>query len=636
MKKYFILLFTVLSLLLTTSCLKKYLDKAPESGLTEDIVFTKYSNFKLFFDAVYDGRKMYNGSYATTWNYKTTLPLYMDTWDQKYCINSTTDLHDQGRYMEGQAWKSNNMSETIVAKLAYDGARRPILGACFDDIRICNISLRNASRMQDASEDVKNDFMGQAYFMRAWFHFSLFRFWGPMPYLNYVMGPFDSTWDLARLPKHEYLMKIVNDIDSAYYFFNLCNMIRRDPMPGVSGSLNYATYEMYRPNGMAAKAFKSKVLLYAASPLNNANGVSEWQAAAAAALDAINVAESHGVVLLPLKDIVSGNDRHLNYFDKDVCAESIWTWTYGSQTWNWGGGSGAVASLFCGAMMAHASSSGIDPSQNTVDKYETKWGEPLNTQADRDAATLAGHYMEQQPFVNRDPRFYTDIIYNGSPCQGWGGGTQGPANTAPIFINGTTPSDLLVTTWNGRTFTGYLVRKIWANNSTKNQGITTIWADPLFRLSELYLNYAEAVNEGYNPLGTAPGSSMTAIDAINVIRTKSGMPNVLPVYTGSTDAFRPRIKNERTIELCFEGQHYYDDIRRWMDLPTVMAGPIIGIIPQKTTVSPTYPDGFIYTRGPIENNQGIRQPSYSPGMYYLPFLNADVLKMKNFKPNPAW
>jgi hypothetical protein len=73
-----------------------------------------------------------------------------------------------------------------------------------------------------------------------------------------------------------------------------------------------------------------------------------------------------------------------------------------------------------------------------------------------------------------------------------------------------------------------------------------------------------------------------------------------------------------------------------MDLPTVMAGPIIGIIPQKTTVSPTYPDGFIYTRGPIENNQGIRQPSYSPGMYYLPFLNADVLKMKNFKPNPAW
>jgi hypothetical protein len=286
--------------------------------------------------------------------------------------------------------------------------------------------------------------------------------------------------------------------------------------------------------------------------------------------------------------------------------------------------------------MNHASSSGIDPSQNTVDKYETKWGDPLTTQAERDAATALGHYNEQQPFINRDPRLYTDIIYNGSPCQGWGGATQGPVNTAPIFMNGTTPSDLLVTTWNGRTFTGYLQRKLWANNSTKNQGVSTQWVEPIFRLSELYLNYAEAVNEGYGPTGTAPGSSMTAINAINVIRAKSGQANVQAAFTGSADLFRPRIKNERTIELIFEGQHYYDDVRRWMDLPTVMAGPIWGIIPQKTTVSATYPDGFIYTRAPIENNQGIRQPSYKPGMYYLPFLNADILKMKNFTPNPAW
>ncbi len=630
MKKYFILLFTGLSLLLTTSCLKKYLDKAPESGLTEDIVFTKYANFKLFFDACYGGQKYYNNGWRDTWNYKSTIPLYIDTWDQKYCINSTTDMCDQGRYMEGQAWKSNNMSETIVSKLSYDGSRRPILGACFDDIRICNIAIRNIGRMQDADDDTKNDFRGQAYFLRAWYHFCLFRFWGPMPYLDYVMGPFDASWDLARMPKYDYCMRIVQDIDSAYYFFNLCDKIRRDPLPGQSGSLNWSTYEMYRPNGMAAKAFKSKVLLYAASPLNNKNGVPDWQAAAAAALDAINVAEANGVVLLPLTDPVGGNDRHLNYFGKDVCAESIWTWTYGTQTWNWGSGANACATLFCGAFMAHASSSGIDPSQNHVDKYETIWGEPLTTQAERDAATAAGHYIEQNPFINRDPRLSTDVIYNQSPCQGW------TNNKAQIWMNGTTPSELLVTTWNGRTFTGYLQRKYWPNNSTKNQNSSSIYAEPIFRLSELYLNYAEAVNEGYGPTGTAPGSTMTAIDAINIIRTKSGMPNVLSIYTGSADAFRPRIKNERTIELCLEGEHYYDDIRRWMDLPTVMSGTIMGIIPQVTTVSPTYPTGYIYNRAPIENNQGIRQPSYSPGMYYLPFLNADVLKMKNFKPNPAW
>jgi hypothetical protein len=628
MKRYFILLLiTGMSLILTTSCLKEYLDKAPESGLTEDIVFTKYANFRLFFDAIYNGRKYYNNGWRDTWNYSTCTPLYMDLWDQKYCINSTTDACDQGRYMEGQAWKSGNMSETIVSKLCYDGSRRPVLGACFDDIRICNIAMRNVDRIQDANEDTKNDFRGQAYFFRAFFHFTLFRLWGTMPYLDYVMGPFDETWDLARLPKNDYLMRIAMDLDSAYYFFNLCNKIRRDPGTGVSGSLDYAQYEMHRPNGMAAKAFKSKVLLYAASPLNNKNGVTEWQNAAIAAWDAIQVAESKGVVLLPLSDPVSGNDRHLNFYGKDVCEESIWTRTMGTQTWNWGGGSGAVATMWGGAFMAHASASGINPTQNWVDKYESKNGWPLNTAADRAAAVAAGEYKEQDPFANRDPRLATDIIYNQGPCQGW------TNNKAQIWYDGTTPSELLVTTWNGRSYTGYALRKYWANNSTKNQNSSSIYSDPLFRLSELYLNYAEAVNEAYGPMGTAPGASLTAVAAINIIRTKSGMPNVLPQFTGSADAFRPRIKNERNIELSFEGQHYYDDIRRWKELETAMSSKLIAIIPQKTTDLVNYPTGFKYERTELPAD---RQPAWEEGMYYLPFLNADALKMKNFVANPVW
>ena len=290
MKKYIILLLiTGTSLVLPTSCLKEYLDKAPESGLTEDIVFTKLQNFRMFFDAVYGGRKYYNNGWRDTWNYRTCTPLYMDFWDQKYCINSTTDMCDQGRYMEGQAWKSGNMSETIVSKLCYDGQRRPVLGACFDDIRICNITLDNVHRVEDASDDVKNDFRGQAHFLRAFYHWTLFRLWGPMPYLNYVMGPYDETWDLARLPKNDYLQMIAKDLDSAYHYFELCDKVRRSPMPPVSGYLDYAAYELHRPNGMACKALKSKVLLYAASPLNNKNGAADWQTAAAAALGSNHV-----------------------------------------------------------------------------------------------------------------------------------------------------------------------------------------------------------------------------------------------------------------------------------------------------------------------------------------------------------
>lgn len=619
MKKYFIILiaFTGLSLTSCEKFLENYLDKAPESGLTEDVVYTKYANFKAFFDAVYDGRKYYNGDWRTTWNYKTCLPLFMDTWDQKYCINSTTDACDQGRYMEGQAWKSGNMSETIVSKLCYDGSRRPVLGACFDDIRICNLALKNVDRIQDATQETKDDFRAQAYFFRAFFHFTLFRLWGPMPYLDYVMGPYDKTWDLARMEKNEYLKRISADLDTAYIYFQQCGMVRRNPL----GSLNYSTYEMHRPNGMAAKAFKSKVLLYAASPLNNANGQKDWEDAAAAAWDAIQVAEANGVVILPLAQ------RFENYFTKDVCDESIWTWSMGNQTWNWGSGSGSIATMWGGVFMNNTSASGINPTQNFVDKYETKWGDPLNTAADRAAATTAGHYNEQDPFANRDPRLATDIIYNQSPCPGY------TSNKAQIYYTGTTPSELLVTSWNGRSYTGYMLRKYWNGNSTKNQGAGAIWADPIFRLSELYLNYGEAVNEAYGPTGVAPGSGMTAIQAINRIRSKSGMPDILPVYTATKDSFRPRIKNERNIELAWEGQHYYDDIRRWMDLPQAMSSKLIAMIPLKVTVSPTYPTGFRYDRTELPPD---RQPAWEEGMYYLPFLNADVLKMKDFKPNPVW
>ena len=84
-------------------------------------------------------------------NIKAGFPMYWDLWDQKYSWESVTDAADMGRYMEGQAWKSGNMSETIVNKMTYDGARNPTLYSMFADIRICNIALKNVSKIQDGN-----------------------------------------------------------------------------------------------------------------------------------------------------------------------------------------------------------------------------------------------------------------------------------------------------------------------------------------------------------------------------------------------------------------------------------------------------------------------------------------------------
>ena len=84
--------------------------------------------------------------------------------------------------------------------------------------------------------------------------------------------------------------------------------------------------------------------------------------------------------------------------------------------------------------------------------------------------------------------------------------------------------------------------------SVQNQ-VNTLTTDPLIRLTELYLNYAEAANEAYGPSGKAPGASMSAIDAINLIRERVDMVPVKSIYTKDTETFRKHIKNERTIEL---------------------------------------------------------------------------------------
>ena len=628
MKKFIIILVLAgTSLILPTSCLKQYLDKAPQQGLTSDQIFTKLDNFKAFFDAVYAGTK-YVGTAWDDYNIKNAFPLYFGVWDQKYVFESVTDASDQGRYMEGQAWKSGNMSETIVNKLTYDAVRRPILESMFTDIRISNIALRNVKKIADADDAARNDLTGQAYFIRAFCHMTLMNLWGPMPYLDKVLGPTDQ-WDIPRLSNHECLTRIAQDFDSAYYFFNLAGKIRRDPPSGVPGHLDYNAYQMYRPNGMAAIGYKSRALLFRASPLNTDGSSTDWQDAAKASWDALQVALNNGVFLLTL------TNRKANYYGSMVSDECLWTYSFGTLTWT-GGWPSTITNcgfqaLYNGVFGASTgSNSGVCPTQNFVDKYETSFGEPLNSQADRDAATAAGHYNEQDPYSNRDPRLATDIITNQSPCIGY---TAGKAQIYYSVAAGkVTYSELLDQSYLGITKTGYYMRKYWFDNSTKNQ-VSNILTDPLMHLAELYLNYAEASNEAYGPAAIGvPGATLSAVGAINVIRTRAGMPNVLGAYTGSTAAFRPRIKNERSVELSWEG-HYYNDIHRWMDLQTIMSSTLIGLDIEKIGNTGTYAQMFRSTRKPLTQD---RQVVWKPQMYYLPFNNADNLKMKNFVPNPVW
>ncbi len=617
MKKNIILLVSIILFpLLFSSCLESYLDKSPEQGLTTDDVFKKLDNFKKFFLDVYEGRQK-DGNNWRDWNIKTGMPFYFDQWDQKYTWEGLTDCADQGRYMEGQTFKSGQVS-AFVNKFTYDRARRPILGSMFTAIRICNMTLQNIKLLQ-ADQELIDDYTAQAHFVRAFAHFELFRIWGPMPYITKVLGP-DDQWDIPRLSKHETLLRIAADMDTAATFFAKAGLMRRDdPDPGSPGHLTNA--DQARPNGVAAKAFKSRALLYAASPLNNELGAKDWENAAIASWEAITIAKQFGYDLLPASKYKD------NYVGVKYTNEQLWARDYGTWSYNNGSQAGMINGVFGNSKSAW---SGECPTQNFVDKFETKDGYPLNTQADRDAAIAAGKFKDQDPYVNRDPRFYIDIIFNqADKIIGW---TGSKAQIWYQMVNGVAKyGELVDQSYLGITRTGYYSRKRWGENSVKNKTNKQI-TDPIIRLAELYLNYAEAANEAYGPNGSAPGASMSALDAVNLIRSRVGMPNVLAQYTVSKDAFRPRVKNERNIELCFEG-HYYFDIRRWKDAPVAYTGPLMGVDIEKVAVSASYPTGFKYTRYALSSD---RQSNWKDAMYYLPFNTEDTYKMKKFVTNEVW
>lgn len=183
----------------------------------------------------------------------------------------------------------------------------------------------------------------------------------------------------------------------------------------------------------------------------------------------------------------------------------------------------------------------------------------------------------------------------------------------------------------GHTYTGYYARKRTKDLSFGNQmsgGL--LLTDPLIRLAELYLNYAEAVNEAYGPQGSVQGSNMTAVAALNVVRNRAGMPNLADKYVGSPELFRERLYNERTVELDQEGNHRFHDIRRWMIAPEVMSTPLIGMDIERIGDMQ-----FKYTRIELPSD---RQAKWFDYMYYFPFDTNDYYKFKDFDTslNPVW
>jgi starch-binding outer membrane protein, SusD/RagB family len=352
----------------------------------------------------------------------------------------------------------------------------------------------------------------EARFLRAFYHFELAKRYGRVPLITNVLT-LEEVNNVSPSSFDELVNFIVAECDAII------------PHLRVSYS-GFVGNETGRATRGAAMALKARTLLYAASPLHNSNNeISRWVAAASAAKDLI---DQLATTYTPLPAYTATFN---NLSSKELIFERR---VANSRTFE----EANTAIGFIGG------NTGTCPTQNLVDAYEMKiTGLGINEPG--------SGYDPDNPYAGRDPRFAMTILHNGStwkslPVEVWNGGQNGPPK-------------------NNATKTGYYLRKYMVESISLNPAnpSTALHVWVIFRYSEVLLNYAEAMNEAYGPDGLGPGSlSMTAREAVNIVRARTGV--AMPAFADgmSQTEFRTKLRNERRIELAFE-DHRFWDLRRW-------------------------------------------------------------------------
>lgn len=396
-------------------------------------------------------------------------------------------------------------------------------------IRKCNTIIERVAGVDDkvltAKEKLRID--AEARFLRAFCYFDLGRTFGKAPL---ILKAQNLEEDLLVAPSSfAEIVEFVKDECDLY----------ADNLP-----LTYPEEEAGHATKGAFLALKSRALLYLASPLNSEDDARKWDdaAVAAQAVMDLHVYELYKVGETPYRsmefDKTAANkevifERRFSFPETPHNIHMMWSLdAEDAGSWN-----------------------GLYPTQNLVDAYETIDGklidDPTNTM-----------YDAQDPYSNRDARFYQSIIYNGSTWETYL--MSMVTNTVDPSKNGSCKPRL------GKARCGYGPKKFIeeldpSTNIYGGYAQSNNW--PYFRYAEVLLNYAEAKNESLS----VPDESV--YNAVNEVRARSNQPN-LP--TGlSKEEMRKRIKNERRVELLLEEHRFYD-LRRWKD-GNVLAEPIMGM-----------------------------------------------------------
>jgi len=411
-----------------------------------------------------------------------------------------------------------------------------------------------------------NLYQYEARFLRAYFYFELMKRYGGVPLIKNLPDCNEAN-QVNRASTEDIVNFIVSECDTVIKYLPVTY-------------LNVPNGETGRITKGTAMALKARTLLYYASPLHNkTNDIERWKKAAESAKTIIDSAW------------YQLENNYSNVVNNETSVETIFERRQPEST------SFERANFPVGY---EGGNTGTCPTQNLVNAYEMKTtGLPVDD-PDSDFDPIF-------PFNNRDPRLEKTVIINGSVWKGkmvevWYGGTNAEPKTFA-------------------TKTGYYLKKYVIESVNLEPGNVSpkrhSWI--IFRYGEILLNYAEAMNEAYGSEDAAD-LGMTALQAVNMIRQRAGMPDFPAGMT--QEQFRKKLRNERRVELAFE-DHRFWDVRRWKigSQTTNIKGITVQLNPF---------GGYLYEEKDVDKR------IWNEKMNLYPIPQKEIFINNNLTQNPGW
>lgn len=567
-------IYTIIACFLATviySC-SDVLNQAPDGKISLEEVFGDNDKTMYYLNTCYSGINA-KGCLYFFWS-RGPVNWCDDSWDAD---DLDVSWAASRRYYDGNA----SASDFPANYNAGDSGNESVSWArSFQRIRNCAVFLQNIPNAKVNSESDRSRWTAEAHILRAYYYSELLMWFGCS--LPIIREPYTYDADFSKVERssfHDVVEFIVEDCDAALACEELPWRITTDS-------------EAMRMTKAVAWAIKSRMTLFAASPLYN-DGNNYWEEAYSVNKAAVQALESNGYALYDKLNqaAVWGDEKAYlptaasQYFNEYFCNSGAYAADPADKETIYQLRDGANLDLAnvdgIGAILGYKT--GTCPSQELVDAFETIDGQPV--------LDLAKPYLDEQhlkpnynssnttydknnPYANRDPRFYATVYYNGSKryCnwsteaekksfenlgQGKGGNVRiittwdAYEDAKGNIIN--SPEPLMGRSMTGRTptRTGYFQRKFLHPNSGVEMRLNGARHKD-YRLAEIYLNFAEAAMEA--------GHTDEAITYVNKVRARAGMPGLPAGLSG--DVLRQRIHNERRVEFALEGNRYFD-VRRW-------------------------------------------------------------------------